>query len=227
MTDRNLSELIIILDRSGSMCTIKSDMEGGFRTFIQDRQRDPTRVLVSLYQFDDTYEAVYEERSVHDVRSLALEPRGSTALLDAVGRTINRVGDRLRRKSEHARPGAVVVMIITDGQENASREFRSDQVRALIEHQEQHYNWKFMYLGADANAFAEAAALGINVQRSAKYTHDALGTQALFNASSSGIGEYYAGVQRGVVGADLSLQGQDGFTVGPDNEIDVTSSVKP
>jgi uncharacterized protein YegL len=227
MTDRNLSELIIILDRSGSMSSIKSDMEGGFRSFIQDRKRDPTRVHVSLYQFDDHYDVVYEERNVHDVHALDLLPRGSTALLDAVGRTINRVGDRLRRKPEHARPGAVVVMIITDGQENASREFRADQVRGLIEHQELHYNWKFMYLGADANAFAEAAALGINVQRSAKYTHDAHGTHALFNATSASVGEYYAGVRRGVVGADLSIQGQDGLIVGPDNKVDVTSSVKP
>jgi uncharacterized protein YegL len=226
MTDRNLSELIIILDRSGSMASIRADMEGGFRSFIQDRQRDPTSVLVSLYQFDDHYDVVYEERPVQHVHGLSLEPRGSTALLDAVGRTINRVGERLRRKPEHARPGAVVVMIITDGMENASHEFRADQVRGLIEHQEQHYNWKFMYLGADANAFAEAQALGINVQRSAKYTHDPLGTHALFTASSNSIGEYYAGVQRGVA-VDLSIQGQDGLVVGPDNKVDTTSTSKP
>ena len=219
MTDKNLSELIIILDRSGSMASIRADMEGGFKTFIRDRHRDATDVRVSLYQFDDVYETVYERRPARDIERLHLEPRGSTALFDAIARTITTVGRRLSATPEEQRPGALVVMIITDGMENASREYARDlggaqRVRQMIEHQEQKYAWKFLYLGADPAAFEEAAAIGINPLRSAKYSADHLGTHALFEASSNGIGEYFSAQSMGVIGADLNLQGQEGLEVG-------------
>ena len=219
MTDRNLSELIIILDRSGSMASIRSDMEGGFKSFIADRHRDVTDVRVSLYQFDDVYETVYERQPARSIERLNLEPRGSTALFDAIARTINTVGQRLASTPEELRPGAMVVMIITDGMENASREYRRDlggaaRIRQMIQHQEQKYSWKFLYLGADAAAFQEAADIGINPMRSAKYTADHLGTQALFASSSNAIGAYYSARSSGL-DADLNLTAQPGLEVGP------------
>lgn len=218
MTDKNLSELIVILDRSGSMESIRVDMEGGFQNFIRDRHKDATDVRVSLYQFDDVHETVYERRRARDIDGLTLEPRGSTALFDAIGRAINTVGARLAATPEELRPGAVVFMIITDGQENSSREFGrgqrgAERISAMIRHQEQKYAWKFLYLGADAKAFQEAADIGINPMRSAKYTADHQGTHALFVSSSNAIGQYYAARSAGIM-ADLSLQGQDGLEVG-------------
>jgi hypothetical protein len=219
MTDRNLSELIIILDRSGSMSTIRSDMEGGFASFMRDRHNDKTEVRVSLYQFDDQYDVVYEQRPAREIHHLHLEPRGSTALYDAIANTITRVGQRLARTPEERRPGAVVVMIITDGEENSSREYSgyhggAAKIRAMIEHQEGKYSWKFLYLGADARAFQEAADIGIKAQRSVKYTANAVGTQAIWSSSSSGIGEYYAARSAGLIGADLNLAPQEGIEIG-------------
>lgn len=219
MTDTNLSELIVILDRSGSMQSIQRDMEGGFAKFIKERHSDPTNVRVSLYQFDDVHEVVYENRPVREVHGLTLSPRGSTALYDAVARTVQRVGARLAALPEHARPGAVVVMIITDGEENASVEYGrfiggGERVRAMIEHQEQKYNWKFLFLGSDKKAFEQASELGISMQRSARYQHNAIGTKGLWDVASQSVGHYYGSVHNGVIGADLSMNAAEGVEVG-------------
>lgn len=216
MTDRNKSAIAIIMDRSGSMEAIRKDMEGGLATFIADRKKDPTEVRVSLYQFDDQYEMVYEWLLVSDVPPMVLVPRNQTALLDAVGRTIHRMGDRLRAMPEHERPAAVVVMIISDGLENASREFSASQVAEMIQHQEKNYSWKFLYLGADAKAFQEAHAMGIASVRSAQFTPNAIGSHALYDSSSKGVAEYFANVSAGVIGADLTLNAEEGLIVNPD-----------
>lgn len=209
MTDKNLSELIVLLDRSGSMASIRDDMIGGFNHLMADRRKDPTRVLVSLYQFNTEYEAVYSARPVTEVPSLELNPRGGTALYDAMVRTIDGVGFRLATLPEDRRPGAVVIMVITDGQENASRINSAERVREKVRHQQEKYNWKFLYLGADASTFLDANTIGIAGHCMGQYTANAQGAQALFSASSNAIGGYYRGVHRGVIGADLSLQGQE------------------
>lgn len=219
MTDRNLSELIIILDRSGSMANIKTDMEGGFGEFIKERHNDPTDVRVSLYQFDEEIETVYENRPVKEVHGLTLEPRGWTALYDAVAFAIQRVGARLATTEEHRRPGAVVVMIISDGEENKSVIYNrfmagGERVRAMIEHQEQKYSWKFMFLGSDKKAFEQAKTFGISLSRSVRYQHDHVGTRGLWDVASQGIGEYYANVSQGKLGADINLTAQVGVEIG-------------
>lgn len=160
MTDQNLTEIAIILDRSGSMETIREDMVGGYKTFMDAQAAVPGKCVVSLYQFDGTFDVVYEAQPIMDVPRLDLDPRGSTALHDACGKAVTRIGKRLRKLPDHARPSKVVVLVITDGHENASTEFTAYEVRAMFRHQTEKYGWQFVYLGANVDAFHEASQIG-------------------------------------------------------------------
>lgn len=193
MTDKNLTEVAIILDRSGSMSTIRTDMQGGFKSFVADQRGLPGRCVFSLYQFDDSHETVYEERDINQIESLELVPRGSTALLDAMGRSIVRIGERLAKKPEAQRPGGVIVLVITDGQENASREFNADQIRAMVKRQETEWNWKFAFLGANIDAFATGSALWVGAN--ANFTASPKGVQNMYIGTSNMLRNYRSAVQ--------------------------------
>lgn len=169
MTDPTYTDITMVLDRSGSMQSIKDDTIGGFDAFISEQRRLPGRCTVSLVQFDNVYEEVYTGRDLADVPSLTLVPRGSTAMLDAIGRAVNATGARLAAMPEDERPGTVIVGIMTDGLENASREFTYPMVKALIEQQEQVYGWTFMYMGANQDAIEVGASLGVARDRSLTY----------------------------------------------------------
>lgn len=181
MTKENSTEILIILDRSGSMASIKTDMEGGFATFLEEQRKLPGECKVTLVQFDHAQETVYESRDIMDVPPLELAPRGGTALLDAVASTIDATGARLRRMPEAQRPGKILCLIITDGAENASKEFTAAQVKTRIEHQRTKYAWEFVYLGANQDAFAEAQAMGINFAGN-------------YAATAKGVGDVFRGV---------------------------------
>ena len=169
MTDPTYTDITMVLDRSGSMQSIKDDSIGGFDAFTSEQRRLPGRCTVSLVQFDNVYEEVYTGRDLADVPSLTLVPRGSTAMLDAIGRAVNATGARLAAMPEDRRPGTVIVGIMTDGLENASREFTYPMVKALIEQQEQVYGWTFMYMGANQDAIEVGASLGVARDRSLTY----------------------------------------------------------
>jgi len=169
MTDPTYTDITMVLDRSGSMQSIKDDTIGGFDAFTSEQRRLPGRCTVSLVQFDNVYEEVYTGRDLADVPGLTLVPRGSTAMLDAIGRAVNATGARLAAMPEDARPGTVIVGIMTDGLENASREFTYPMVKALIEQQEQVYGWTFMYMGANQDAIEVGASLGVARDRSLTY----------------------------------------------------------
>lgn len=205
MTDQNAALLIIVLDRSGSMESIKGDMEGGFQAFIAEQKKVPGTCKVSLYQFDSNYDVVYEDRPLDEVPQLSLVPRSSTALLDAIGRTINTVGERLSKIPEDQRPGAVVFMIITDGRENASREFTYPNIKGMIEHQTKEYHWQFAYLGADIATFEDGQKLGINVQSVGQFQRSAQGVGQVYKSSGKGIADYRRAVSGGIRGAVLNV----------------------
>ncbi len=169
MTNPELTHIEFVLDRSGSMHSIKADIEGGFDAFIADQRTHPGRCTVSLAQFDNEYETVFTARDVHDVPALDLVPRGSTAMLDAIGRSISALGSRLAALPEAERPGTVVFAIMTDGMENSSREFTYQAIKELITRQEQSYNWQFLYMGADQDAIEVGAAIGVRADRSLTY----------------------------------------------------------
>lgn len=157
----DLTDITMVIDRSGSMSSIRSDAEGGINTFIDSQKSEPGEALLSLVQFDTEYEFIHKGVPIGNVPKYTLVPRGSTALLDAVGRAINETGARLAAVEESQRPGLVVFVIVTDGAENSSREFTREKIREMIEHQQSVYKWQFTFLAANQDAFAEGATLGI------------------------------------------------------------------
>ncbi|MBK6887357.1 MAG: VWA domain-containing protein [Tetrasphaera sp.] len=187
MTDADLTHIYFLLDRSGSMQSIKSDTEGGFAAFLEEQRKAPGRCRVTLAQFDDTYEVVYADRDVRDVPPLVLAPRNTTALLDSIGRLVTDAGRALSARPEHERPGTVVVAIMTDGMENASREWTHTAVKTLIEQQERDYQWQFLYLGADQDAIEVGHSIGVAAGNSLTYGRGAVAPALA--AASSMVGE--------------------------------------
>ena len=157
----DLTDITMVIDRSGSRQSIQSDAEGGINSFIEQQKQEPGEANVTLVQFDTDYEFVHSGVPIKQVPAFKLVPRGSTALLDAVGRAINETGARLAVIDESQRSGLVVFVIVTDGEENSSREFTRDQIRKMVEHQQSAYKWQFTFLAANQDAFAEGASLGI------------------------------------------------------------------
>lgn len=154
-------DVTVVLDRSGSMAACKSDAEGGLNAFVEEQKKGPGKATYTLVQFDGEYEVVHKGIDIQAVGPFTLSPRGSTALLDAVGRAIVETGDRIKAMPEGDRPGLVVFAILTDGEENASREYTNAKVREMISHQQDVYKWQFTFLGANQDAFAAAGAIGI------------------------------------------------------------------
>lgn len=178
MTDPNYTHLSFPLDASGSMASIRSDVEGGFDAFIAEQRTQPGRCTVTLADFSGPgdYVVRYAGRDVADVEPLSLEPRGMTALLDSIARMITETGQFLAALPEDDRPGLVIVGIMTDGLENSSREWTHAGIKALIEKQEQTYSWVFHYLGANQDAIEVGAGLGVRADASLTYAPAAAGS---------------------------------------------------
>ena len=186
-----LAEIVVVLDRSGSMISIRKDMEGGFNTFIKEQQKLPGECNVTLTQFDDKYDIVYSGKPLKDVPDLELVPRGATALMDAIGRTINEVGARLKGTAEAARPERVLFVIITDGGENSSHEFTKPKINEMVTHQRTKYNWEFVYIGANQDSYGEAHGYGIGIAQN--FVADAAGTSQAMHQISVGTRAYRGG----------------------------------
>jgi hypothetical protein len=183
----NFCDITIVLDRSGSMETVRADTIGGFNQFITAQAALPGACNVSLVQFDNAYEPVYVGRAVQSAPLLDAQtfvPRGGTALLDAIGRTINETGRRLEAMPDEARPSRVLFVILTDGGENASHEFTLDKVFSMIEHQKKAYDWDFAFLGANQDAIKVGARMGIGAGSTMSYAANKVGTQGAFHAAS-------------------------------------------
>jgi len=161
MTNPDLTLIGVLVDRSGSMQGLKSDMEPALANFLVAQAEEPGAAQVSLAQFDDVYEQVWTLRDIAEVPKYTLVPRNTTALLDAMGRFVTDVGAGIAGRPEQDRPGKVIIVIITDGLENASREWSRDGVRELVRQQRERYAWEFVFLGANFDAVAEAGRLGI------------------------------------------------------------------
>jgi hypothetical protein len=169
MTRADLTHIYFLLDRSGSMQSITTDIEGGFAAFVEEQQRAPGECRVTLAQFDDRYDVVYSSVPVALVPPLDLQPRGRTALLDAMGRLITSAGDELAALAEPERPGTVIVAVMTDGYENASHEWTHPAIKALVEQQTEQYSWQFLYMGADQDAIEVGVSLGVAAGASVTY----------------------------------------------------------
>jgi hypothetical protein len=169
MTRADLTHLYFLLDRSGSMQSIKTDTEGGFAAFVDEQRKTAGECRVTLAQFDNEYDVVYSGRPLADVPPLDLQPRGSTALLDAMGRLITSAGDELAALPDDQRPGTVIVAVMTDGYENASQEWTHPAIKALVEQQTKDYSWQFLYMGADQDAIEVGVSLGVSAAASVTY----------------------------------------------------------
>lgn len=192
MTKPNSAELIFIVDRSGSMNSIRLDMEAGHRVFMEEQKKIPGECFVSLVMFDDKYEPVYTRVPLSEAPPLRLEPRGSTALLDAIGRTVTEAGIRLEKMRPENRPDRVLVIVITDGLENASSHYTREIVMEMIAHQREVYSWGFMFLGADQDAIGEANKLGIS--NALRYEAKTVGsTRSAYRATAASAGAFRSG----------------------------------
>jgi hypothetical protein len=190
------TDITVVLDRSGSMASIADDVIGGLNTFIRAQAQVEGEACFTLVQFDDQYEVVHAHVPIQDVPPLTAQsyvPRGSTALLDAIGRTIVATGARLAMMPEADRPQAVIFAVQTDGLENASREFSRQQVFDMIRHQEAKYGWQFVFLAADQDAIAEGGRMGFASASALDYDKDRDGVSALYSAMSLKVGEVRRG----------------------------------
>lgn len=182
----NYDEIICILDRSGSMTIRRDDTIGGFNRFIEDQRKIGIDARVTLVTFADERTIVYNGREIFNVRPLdhfTYAPGGGTALLDAVGYTIDRVGDRLSNTPESERPKKVIVAILTDGEENASHEYTLNQVGRMIEHQRNKYKWEFFFLGANQDVWKIAQQM--NIPRANAFMYDSHSAQGIAKGFST------------------------------------------
>jgi uncharacterized protein YegL len=192
----NLCEIGFVLDRSGSMNAMKEEAIGGINAFLESQQKLPGEARLTMVLFDHEYIVAHDGVPIKDVPPLdshSYVPRGTTALLDAIGRTINTIGERLGRTPEPDRPGKVIVAILTDGLENASQEFKRKEIFKMIKHQREVYSWEFVFLGAKQDAISTGAKMGIPIANAVTFSEAPGGTARAFEAVSSVATAYRAG----------------------------------
>ena len=186
--EKDLTELVFLLDRSGSMNGLEDDTIDGFNAMLKEQQAVEGEAAVTTVLFDDRYELLHDRINIQAVKPLTRDDysvRGSTALLDAIGITIHNIRKVQRNTSEEFRATKVLFVIITDGQENASRHYTADMIKERIEHQKQKYGWEFIFFGANMDAIAEAGKIGISSDRAQNYSADSWGTQSVYSSMSA------------------------------------------
>lgn len=169
MPNPNRTLIAALLDRSGSMATSKPATEDGWRELINEQRLQPGHCDVTLAQFDTQYERLYSATPIDEVPEFVVEPRGRTALLDAVGTFVTEVGQELSAIPEEHRPGHVICLIMTDGMENASHEWDWDAVQKLTKQQQEEWNWKFIFIGANIDAVEVGGRMGFAETSSITY----------------------------------------------------------
>jgi len=186
----NFTRIAIILDRSGSMESCKESTVAGFNEFIRTQQELPGEAMVKLVQFDDRYETVFDMnlKMCPELTQNTFVPRGSTALLDAQGRTIVELGQELAALPESERPSKVIVVTLTDGMENASKDYNLEKIGEMIREQRDKYNWDFVFLGANQDAIQTAAAMNIPMPSAMSYSTSKAGIAATMAAVSNYVG---------------------------------------
>jgi len=188
-----LSEIICVVDRSGSMGAIRSDAIGGFNTFLQTQKDLPGDAKFTLILFNDSYDIVYDGAPIKEVKNLISKtyvPRGNTALYDAVGRAIDTVGLRLANTPEEERPEKVIVAILTDGEENSSKEYSLQRINEMIKHQKEVYSWEVVFLAANMDAVAAAQTLGIQSKDAFSFVATGKGIRSAYKDMSRSVSQY-------------------------------------
>ena len=187
---KNLTEIVFILDRSGSMSGLENDTIGGFNAMIEKQKGEPGEALVSTVLFDNETQVIHDRLPLEKIRPLTRKEYyvgGSTALLDAVGGAIRHIGNVHKYAREEDRPEKTLFVITTDGMENASRKYTYDRVKMMIRRQQEKYGWEFIFLGANIDAAKEAARFGISQDRAANYHADSVGTAVIYEAVNEAV----------------------------------------
>jgi hypothetical protein len=184
MTDPKYSALLLIIDRSGSMSSIRDEMVGSLTTVLRDQAKQPGMLTVDVVTFDDRIETTHVHADPSTIE-VELEPRGMTALLDAIGIGATEFGGRLAAMPEHARPANVLVVVATDGMENASHEWTRKSVKQLLDRQRDDYAWDFVFLGANQDAITTGAELGFARESSIDFDAEGGAVQAVVASASA------------------------------------------
>lgn len=188
----DLVEIACVVDRSGSMASICTDAIGGFNTFLASQKAQPGSTKFTLVLFDDQYDVVHNGSDIQVVENLntsTFVPRGSTALLDAIGKTIDDIGARLSQTPERERPGKVILAILTDGEENSSEVYTPEKVESMLRHQQEKYQWEVVFLAANQDAIMAAKKLAIPSENAFNFNASPKGMEMAFSALSDDINQ--------------------------------------
>jgi uncharacterized protein YegL len=193
---KGLTELVFILDRSGSMSGLESDTIGGYNGLLEKQKQEEGEAVITTVLFDDCVELLHDRINLRGVAPITEKEyfvRGSTALLDAIGKTISKIGNAQKHTAEEERAERVLFVITTDGMENASREYSLKLVREMIERQKTRYGWEFLFLGANIDAAETAESFGIHRDMAVNYNPDGEGTQLNYQVLSDVVTSYRGG----------------------------------
>ena len=188
--NNNLTEIVFLLDRSGSMSGLEADTIGGFNSLLEKQKQAPGEAILSAVLFDHECEVVYDRVNIRKAEPMTERQyytRGCTALLDALGGAIRHIATAHRYARDEDRPGKTVFVITTDGMENSSRSWTYSEVRNLVEHEKEKYGWEFLFLGANMDAISAAGRMGISADRAVRYEHDSVGTALNFKVVSEAV----------------------------------------
>ena len=187
---KNLTEIVFILDRSGSMCGLEADTIGGFNSMMEKQRRQEGEAYISTILFDNESEVIHDRLTLEKVPVLTDREyyvRGCTALLDAVGSAIRHIGNIHKYARKEDIPEKTIFVITTDGMENASRHYDYEKVKSMIEERRDRHGWEFLFLGANIDAAREAARFGIHADRAANYHADSQGTEVIYDTVSDAL----------------------------------------
>ncbi len=201
MAKKNKTYIGMVIDRSGSMNSIRDQTIDGINTFINEQRASGEDIVVSYAQFDDVYELVYDSVGLEFVPAITREtfvPRSMAALNDAIGKTINHVASYIAAQPDADRPNKVVMVIVTDGQENASRNFTSGAIRELVTDKQSNHDWQFVFLAANQNAVLTGRDYGIRAGSSMNYAANTVGVKHVFTAAANQVESYSRGLTSGV-----------------------------
>ena len=190
---KGLTELVFILDKSGSMGGLETDTIGGYNAMLAKQQEVEGECHITTVLFDNNYELLYDRidiKAVSPISEKEYKVGGSTALLDAIGRTIHKISNAQKHTADDYRAEKVMFVIITDGEENSSREYSAEKIKAQIERQKEKYGWEFVFLGANIDAIETAGRFGISADRAQNYHSDSEGVELNFRIISEAVSKY-------------------------------------
>ena len=209
---KGLTEIVFILDRSGSMRGLEADTIGGYNSLMERQKKEEGEAYISTVLFDDTCEVLYDRVSLDKIEPMTEKEyyvRGCTALLDALGGAIHHIGNVHKYAREEDRPEKTLFIITTDGQENASHQYIYEKVKHMVERQKEKFGWEFLFLGANIDAIAEAGRFGIKADRAVNYNCDSVGTEVNFKALNKAVSSVRCCSDASFMGAALAGWDED------------------